>query len=395
MALEKSNRGFEPKNPERIAPCLYLRRQGDAASYIFKSQSKHRPSGEISIGSAHLISEATAIEIAAEYRDKLAKGVDVFEERRNEKKLAVTFGQAADEMQPGVLAGLKNEKHKAQWKKSLEVEWKALRNKPISRITADQVEKVLRPMWEKTPETAERSLERANRVFIYAISKGYRLAASPAAKSMLKDRLGKKPKNKAKVKHHASMPWRDVPAFWVRLRKAAGIAALGLQWTILTAARSGETRGMQWKELDLKNKLWTVPEGRMKGEKEHVVPLSDAAIAVLDAMPQGKPDDLVFPGAKEGVPMSDMTLAAVLKRLKVPVTVHGFRASFKDWGGANGHEREHVEEALSHQIGNAVERAYKREALLKQRREVLSAWATYVTTAPKEPDSENVVPLRA
>jgi integrase len=191
----------------------------------------------------------------------------------------------------------------------------------------------------------------------------------------------------AKVEHHKALPWQQIPAFMSRLREEAGIGARALEAAILTAARSGEIRGMTWGEVDLDQRLWTNPSSRMKAKREHRVALSDAAVTLLQAMvpSDGKttPEQLVFPGAKKDTQLSDMTLAAVLRRMKVEVTTHGFRSAFRDWAGeATHHPREVIEHALAHQLKDAAEAAYARGDLLAKRRVLMEDWATWCEKAP-------------
>ena len=177
------------------------------------------------------------------------------------------------------------------------------------------------------------------------------------------------------------MPWQDAPAFMVELGKREGKAARALAFTALTTARSGEVRGMRWRELDLEAKLWTVPAGRIKGEREHRIPLQDEAIALLGD--PGEPDDLVFAGAKAGKPLSDMSLSAVLRRMKIDpevATVHGFRSTFRDWAGeTTAHPREVIESALAHKLKDKAEAAYARGDLFAKRRKLMQDWAEYLS----------------
>jgi integrase len=173
------------------------------------------------------------------------------------------------------------------------------------------------------------------------------------------------------------MSWQDVPAFMGQLRQAEGMGARALELAVLCASRSGEVRGATWAEVDLEAAVWTIPAARMKTGKPHVVPLSKPALAMLKKLPKGDPEALLFPGAKKGKELSDMSLLAVLKRMEVDVTVHGFRASFKSWAGDNSKDREVVELSLAHALGNAVEQAYSRTSLLDRRRKLMAEWAAF------------------
>jgi integrase len=194
--------------------------------------------------------------------------------------------------------------------------------------------------------------------------------------------------------HHKAMPFADVPVFIGKLPAIEGVAAQALEYAILTAARSGEVLGAQWGEIDLRAKVWTVPPQRMKGGREHRVPLSDRAIAILAEVQRARLSDFVFPGFKRGQPLSHVALQAVLKRAQVDATVHGFRSSFRDWAGdSTAFARDVVEAALAHAIENKTEAAYRRSDALEKRRKLMEAWAAFCASAPKE-DRNNVRPLR-
>lgn len=385
MATKPGDQGVEPKN-RKIAPLTWHRQdRGGPGSYVLIKQGKHGPTGEYWIGSAAMLSEAKAIEIAATLRERIALKEDIFQEKRDIRKKTVTLGWCCDEFWKVHEPTLKNDKHKSQWVHGLTVKWKDLRDKAISRVTIDDVTRVIKPVWDATNETAQKNIEQLSKVFQWAKSYGY-CKENPADKSVLKHRLGQP---RTKVQHLTALPWRDMPGFMPRLRASTGLGARALELVILTATRTTEARAARIEEMDLKAKLWRIPDTRMKGNKEHVVTLTDAAVALLTPLIGERKEGLIFPGMDGDKPISDMTMNAVLKRLKVDCTVHGFRSSFRDWAGANDHPRDIAEEILAHEIGSSVERAYKREALLKQRRDVLEAWAKYL--APKE---SNVVAIR-
>jgi integrase len=190
-------------------------------------------------------------------------------------------------------------------------------------------------------------------------------------------------RQRRRVQHHEALPWAELPVLMPRIAAAGGMGALALRFAILTAARSGEVRGAGQTEFDIEARTWTIPAGRMKMEREHRVPLSAAAVAVLKealALAAANDEELVFPSARRGKPLSDMTLAAVLKRLDVPVTVHGFRSTFRDWAEERtGFTREVKEAALAHVVGDKAEAAYRRTDLFDKRRKLMDAWATFAT----------------
>ena len=227
----------------------------------------------------------------------------------------------------------------------------------------------------------------------YATARNFRSGDNPARwRGNLEPVLPKIAKAATKPKHHAALPYIEAPAFMRDLGDRDGIAAQALQFLILTAARFGEVREATWKEFDLDRSMWTVPEGRMKAGKEHTVPLSDAALAIRTAIPEAKRKGLVFPGATDGKPMSDMTLAAVLKRMdRRDITVHGFRGTFRDWAGeTTAHPRDVIENALAHQLKDKAEAAYARGTQLEKRRRLMDDWAGYLDGV----SGANVVALR-
>jgi integrase len=231
-------------------------------------------------------------------------------------------------------------------------------------------------MWFTVPETARRTRQRLRQVMQWA--KGHNLYHGENPVDAAKGSL---PRQGDKAQHLAAMPYDDVPDFLRELEGRKGIAALALRFAVLTAARSGETRGATWPEIDFENAVWCVPASRMKRGVEHRVPLTAEALAVLEQV-RGLDGDLIFPGQKRGNPMSDMTLAAVLKRMGRDVTVHGFRSTFRDWAAEKTNiPREIAEIALSHEVGNAVERAYQRSDLIAKRRDLMDRWARFCVAA--------------
>lgn len=297
-----------------------------------------------------------------------------------------------------------NAKHVKQWSSTLETyAYPIIGDLPIDAVNTDDVLRVLRqdvdakggakPLWDAKNETASRLRGRIERILGWAAFRQLRSAENPARfKGHLDNDLTKRSKLR-KVEHHAAMDYADIGAFMVELRKRAGIAARGLEFAILTAARSGEVRGATWDEIDLDKRLWTIPADRMKAGKEHVVPLSDAVVALIEATPRLKGSPYVFP-APRGSAMSDMTLAAVLKRMgKTGVTVHGFRSTFREWvADRTNYPREVAEHALAHQLPDKVEASYQRRTQLPKRLKLMADWATYCATAEKP--AANVVAIK-
>jgi integrase len=273
----------------------------------------------------------------------------------------------------------RNEKHEAQWLRTLEMfAWPTLGDIRVSEVTGPMVRNVLAEIWLTKPETARRVRQRIGAVLDWAYASGYRETEAPM-RSISKG-LPRQPKKGES--HFAAMPYGEVGVFLARLRERESFSRLALQFAILTAARSGEVRGATWNEIDLDAALWTIPADRMKARREHVVPLSDPALRVLRRCRQLRAGDepLIFPGIRGRQPMSDMTLTKLLRELKVPVTVHGFRSSFRDWASEETDvQGEVAEAALAHTVPNKTEAAYRRGNLLEKRRALMLRWASFCT----------------
>ena len=322
---------------------------------------------------------AKARELALQARILLAEGRNPKEAKS--ASAGASFGDCADRVIEAMRPSWRNRKHAVQWERSLRRDAAALRRLPVSKITTDDVLSVLKPIWHATPETAARLRGRIERVLDAAKAQGLRSGENPARwRGHLDQLLPRRPK--LPHGHHAAMPYAEVPAFMRRLKAREAATARALEFAILTAARSGEVLGARWDEVDLAHALWTVPAGRMKGGREHRVPLSPRALEIAKAMHEARVSEFVFPGQKPGKPLSAMTLKQVLLQLGIAdVTVHGFRSAFRDWAAECTHFTNEVcEAALAHVIENRVEAAYRRGDLLDKRRQLMNAWATYCTT---------------
>lgn len=328
---------------------------------------------------------------AAAARKLVEDGLDPIEVGKrsvSEPPPVPTFGQMADEVVASLEEGWRNDKHRAQWRMTLTTYAKPLRDKLVSDIRTEDVLVVLKPIWLAKPETASRLRGRIERVLDAAKAKGHRSGENPAAwRGNLAHLLPTA--SKLKRGHRRAVDFRDVGAVVTSLRATDGLSARALEFTILTAARSGEVLGARWCEFDLEAKVWTVPADRMKAGREHRVPLSGRAlellaqVAVLNS--KSSPNAFVFPGEKPGRPLSSMSMAMQLRRLKVDGTVHGFRSSFRDWAGeVSTFPSEVAEAALAHVVGDKTERAYRRGDALEKRRKLMEAWANYVGTAPSQ-----------
>jgi len=341
------------------------------------------PAGSRKWGSADSITLAQARDKAHEARKLVSEGVNPIEARREAGKVLAgkpTFGQIADALLEAKASEWRNDKHRAQWKMTLETYAKPLRALPVDEVDTEAVLGVLQPIWRTTPETASRLRGRIETVLDAARAKGHisRNEANPARWRGHLDKLLAK-RQKLTRGHHAAMPFDDVPEFIGLLRDREAIAALALEFLVLTAARSGEVLGARWAEMDMAAKVWTVPAARMKAGREHRVPLSGRGLAILQRLGEAKTGEFVFPGQRSDKPLSGMAMEMLLRRMKAAgVTVHGFRSAFRDWcGEATSFPREIAEAALAHVAGDATERAYRRGDALEKRRTLMEAWASF------------------
>ena len=356
--------------------------------YIFSWRGR-RP--EMSLGCLRDVTLAEARQAASEARAMVRAGKNPIDERRAAVRAVsgATFGEIADEYFASKQTEYRNDKYREMVRRSLVNGLAQLRSLTFDAIETETILRVLKPVWNETPETAKRLREKIEAIIDAATAKGLRRGDNPARwKGHLEHLLPKR--QKVEKTHHAAMPYRDLPTFWARLRKVETVAAMALQFTILTAARSGEVYGATWDEIDLVNKVWTLPPSRMKAGRSHRVPLCDAAIEVLQKCATIRVNDYVFAGQRKDKPLSHVSMANVLSRLGVDnATPHGFRSAFRDFAGNETHfAREVCEAALAHSVGDSAEQAYRREDALEKRRQLMSVWASYVCGDGK------VVPMR-
>jgi integrase len=389
---------------------LYLQvAPGDTKSWLFRYTLRGK-AREMGLGALGELPDgvplAKARILASEARAKLRAGADPIAARQTERVARVraaaeaaerTFQAAAMALMDSKRSGWRNAKHAAQWLATLEAHaLPVIGDLPVAAVGTDEVLRVLRPIWERIPETASRVRQRIEAVLDAARVKGWRTGENPARwKGHLAGELPQ-PRKVKRVRHRPALAWQDTGAFIAALAARDGISAQALRFVILTAARTGEVRGMRWREVDLDAKVWVVPGDRMKAGKLHRVPLSPAALAVLaEVRPLMKQSsDLVFPGGRQNKPLSDMALSEVVRRMNdggeegaAPpwrdaegraVVPHGFRSTFRDWAGETRAEgREVVEAALAHSIKDKAEAAYARSDLLEKRRPLMDAWAEY------------------
>lgn len=355
--------------------CLLVGRTG-ARSWVVRVQKDGRRR-DIGLGSEKKVSLKLARERAAAVRSQIEAGIDPVAEKRKAAGIP-TFREAAAMVHAEHKAGWKNGKHGEQWLATLKAyAFPAFGEVAVSAVDAPAVRDVLASIWLTKPETARRVRQRIRTVIDWAVGKGYRdtSLAMPAIDKAL-------PRQRRKVKHHASLPHADTPTFVKRLRGTETVARLALEALILTAVRSGDVRGMKWAEIDLAEMVWRVPveDGRGKGGRVHVVPLNAAVLDVLERAKKHKrgDTDLVFPGTKRGKTLSDNTLRKIGLSMDYPITAHGFRSTFADWvNEQTNFPRELREMALAHVLKNQAEAAYSRTDYLEKRRPMMEAWASY------------------
>ncbi|MBV1900108.1 MAG: integrase arm-type DNA-binding domain-containing protein [Kordiimonadaceae bacterium] len=347
--------------------------------FIFSMNGKRY---EMGLGGYPGFSLAEARDERDEAQKKVKSSINPIEARRQfrraEKAGQCTFGQFSDELVEALVPGFRSQKHIDQWRMSLKVYAKPIRQKSISDVSTEDVLGILKPIWQSKAETASRVRGRIERVLDAAKAKGLRVGENPARwKGHLDSLLPKR--QKLTRGHFASMPFENVPAFLMKLKKREAVAAKALEFLILTAARTGEVLGATWQEIDLEKKLWTIPAHKMKAGREHRVPLVGRALDILQELQNAYSSEFIFPGTKPRTPLSGMSMIMLLRRMKVEnVTVHGFRSSFRDWAGENTQApREVAEAALAHVLGDATERAYRRRDALDKRRQLMEAWYRY------------------
>ncbi len=336
-------------------------------------QGKRR---DIGLGGASYVSLADAREAAQKMRGIARQGGDPLTERNRQRRQGVTFEAAARRVhKEQVVPNNRNAKHIAQWLSSIETYvFPHIGARPVAGIDQADVLRILEPIWIAKPETARRVRQRLRAILDWARTSGHFEGVNPV--EGVERGL---PRQRDRARHFAAVPWQELPELWPRLTEAKGFGAMALRFAILTAARSGEVRGALWEEIDLTAATWTISADRMKAGLPHRVPLSPPALALLSEV-HGVHDRLAFPSTKGGL-LSDMTLSAVLKRMKVPATVHGFRSSFRDWAEeATPYPYAAKEAALAHTVKNKVEAAYRRSDLFEIRRQMMDDWAKHVVS---------------
>jgi integrase len=386
---------------------LYLQVSDTGArSWIFL-YTRAGKSTSVGLGSIHTTSLAEARDLAHEARRLLRDGIDPLEARRRTKQQrvlegakSITFRAAADQYIAAHCAGWRNIRHLGQWQDTLGTyAHPVIGALAVRDVDTELVMQVLEPLWSTRPETASRLRGRIESILDWAKVKGYRDGENPALWRGRLDKLLPKKSKVRKPEHHAALPYAELPGFLIELRKQQGIAARALEFTTLCATRSAETIGARWNEINLVERTWTIPAGRMKGGREHRVPLSDRAMAILEEMEPSRDLEggFIFPGAQRGKPLSGNAMYVRLQRMGVrgDLTVHGLRSTFRDWAAERTAFPNHVlEMALAHKIPNAVEAAYRRGDLFDRRRKLMEQWAKFCAI-PKVDGEVAPTPIRA
>ena len=358
-------------------------KEGGNTSWVYRYTLDGRRR-EMGLGSVAAVGLAEARRIAGDHRYTLAEGNDPMGERRDARRAAalerardVSFRQAA-KAHIAARGAAGNRKHNRQWTASLErYAFPVLGNMAVADVDRAAMLRVLEPIWQTRHETARRVRQRIEAILDAAHARGQRGENNPARWLSLKPVLGVRPR--PAVVHYPALPWRDVPQLMRDLKQVDRLAARSLELTISTACRTSEVLGMRWDEID--GDVWTIPAARMKGKegrrRPHRVPLSKPALAILKHLHRQARPPCVFPGRKDGKPLTSMAMLLTLRRMnRDDITTHGFRSSFRSWAADTGQSREAAEAALAHRVGG-VEGAYMRSDLIDARRELMAAWAAY------------------
>ena len=370
-------------------------------AWIFRYTISGKPH-QMGLGALRTVSLAEAREAARECRKLVRDGIDPISHRRAEKAARLlegakgkTFQQCAKDYIHDQGVAWRNVKHAAQWSSTLETyAYPVIGKLPVQAVDTALVMRILKPIWSTKTETATRVRGRLEMILDSAKVLGLRSGENPARWRGHLDKLLPQPSKVSKVKHHAALPYDEMGAFMAKLRERSAIAARGLEFLILTAARTSEVTDARWSEIDFAGKIWTVPADRMKSEKAHRIPTSPSALSVLQTMRETRQNDFIFAGNRPKAPLSNMAFLQLLKRLgRGDLTVHGFRSSFRDWAAERtAVPREVAEMALAHAVSDKVEAAYLRTDLFDKRRRLMDDWAAFCAQPPTA-KGETVVPL--
>src|SRR6185437_666112 len=370
---------------------LYLQTTGaGGCSWVFRYERRYEGKKKqryFGLGSAELVTLAEARDKATAARKVLLAGGDPIETAKAQRANAaleaakgISFKECAEAYIAAHKASWRNAKHAAQWPATLDAyAYPALGALPVQAIDTGLVLKVLEPIWQTKTETASRLRGRLEAVLDWATVRGYRQGANPAHWKGHLDKMLPRRAKVQRVEHHPALPYLEAGTFMGKLRQQEGVSALALEFLVLTASRTSETIGALWAEFDLGAATWTIPANRIKAGKEHRVPLSAPALAIVKRLSETTRGEYVFPGGKRGRPLSNMALLKLLERMKRDdLTAHGFRSTFRDWAAERTHfPAELAEMALAHAVGDKVEAAYRRGDMFDKRRQLMDAWATW------------------
>jgi integrase len=384
---------------------LYLRitagKAGVTKSWVFRFMIAAR-AREMGLGSLDVVSLSEARERAREWRRLVKEGVDPIEARKAKRAAArvenartLSFSECAGRYIMAHRDSWKNAKHAGQWSATLEAYvFPTIGKLPIASIDTALVTKALEPIWTGKPQTASRVRGRIESILDWATARGYRQGDNPARWRGHLENLLPKTSKLSRVEHHAALRYIEIGAFMARLRCQDGVGARALEFAILTAARTGEVLGARWGEIDVVEKLWTIPPSRTKTGEEHRVPLPQRALGIVEEMLIVRQGEVVFPGRRRGRPPSHQAMLRVLVKMQRPdLTVHGFRSTFRDWAAeCTNFPREVCEGALSHAVGSKVEAAYRRGDLFRKRAQLMAAWDRHCAAPPI---AAEIVPLVA
>ena len=376
---------------------LFLRVDKSGAKFWIQKITIHGKRRELGLGSFPLVTLAEARDKAFENKRSVYNGGDPLADKQAQKG-TITFSDAVDKYLAGKEKEFRNDKHKKQWRSTLEsYAVPVLGRMDVKSIRLPDVLRVLEPIWEEKTETASRLRGRIESVLSWATVAGYREGENPARWKGNLSEILPKPSKVAKVTNQPAIALADLPFWWNALQQRNGMASQALQFLTLTLARSGEVRGATWDEIEMGGagaSVWIIPATRMKAGKEHRVPLPTAAVQLLKTLPTLETSPYIF-FAPQGGQLSDMTISSVMRRMhqaeiekgnagwldprsKRPAVPHGLRSSFRDWAAECGFERDLAEIALAHKVGSEVERAYRRSDMLERRRRMLEAWAASI-----------------
>lgn len=366
---------------------LYLQvGKSGSKSWIFRF-TRNKVTRDMGLGPLNTVSLSDARDQALECRKVVRDGYDPIDIRKSERArraietaAVMTFKECADAYISTHSSAWKNIKHVSQWPNSLAMYvHPTIGHLPVDAVDTGLVMKILEPIWLTKTETASRVRQRMETILDWAAARGYRSRENPARLKGHLDKLLPSRSKVAKVKHHAALPFDQLGDFMDSLRQQDSISALGLEFLILTAARTGEVRGATWDEIDIERAEWVVPAARMKAGREHRVPLSSAAMQIVQKLAELRVSEYLLPGQKTNMPLSDMAFLQLRKRMgRGDITPHGFRSTFRDWvSERTPFPREVAEMALAHSIDNKVEAAYRRGDLFEKRRQLMDEWATF------------------